>query len=80
MELELYYPGCVFIEPDKDSELRLVIEGVKILYIQEVAFRIIDYFLDKFIWAVTMTDPYDLEEELHSKKPIHSLSEFEEEK
>ena len=36
--------------------------------------------MDKFLWAVTMTDPYDLEEELHSKKPIHSLLEFEEEK
>lgn len=34
-----------------------------------------DYFMDKFLWAVTMTDPYDIEEELHSKKLIHSLSE-----
>jgi hypothetical protein len=45
-----------------------------------VAFRIIDYFMDKFLWAVTMTDPYDLEEELHSKKPIHNLKELDEEK
>ena len=39
--------------------LNIVVENVKVLYIQEMAFRIIDYFLDKFIWAVTYTDPYD---------------------
>ncbi len=42
-----------------------------------MAFRIIDYFMDKFLWAVIYTDPYDLEEELHSKKAIHSVQEFE---
>jgi hypothetical protein len=32
-ELELYYPGCILIEPEKDSDLRLMVEGVKIVYI-----------------------------------------------
>ena len=75
-ELQIYYPGCCLNEPDKDSMLNIVVENVKVLYIQEMAFRIIDYFLDKFIWAVTYTDPYDDEEELHKKKPIHNIYEL----
>lgn len=32
-ELELYDPGCVFEKPDKDSDLRLIIDGVRLIYI-----------------------------------------------
>jgi len=32
-ELELYNPGCVLEEPEKDSDLRLIIDGVRLIYI-----------------------------------------------
>ena len=28
------------------------------MYVFELSFRIIDYFFDKFLWAITDTDPY----------------------
>jgi hypothetical protein len=34
------------------------IASVKIAYFQEMAFRIIDYFMDKLLWAITESDPY----------------------
>jgi hypothetical protein len=40
------------------SSLTLDIETVKIIYFFEMSFRIIDYFFDKFLWAITESDPY----------------------
>lgn len=32
---------------------------MKLFYTYEMSFRIIDYFFDKFMWALTDTDPYE---------------------
>lgn len=40
---------------------------------QELVFRLIDYFLDKFIWALVNSDPYIVE-----KKPERIHQDFEE--
>ncbi len=45
-------------KPGKTSSLSLDIETVKIIYFFEMSFRIIDYFFDKFLWAITESDPY----------------------
>jgi hypothetical protein len=34
------------------------IQGLCLLYLQEHIFRIQDYFFDKFLWALTLADPY----------------------
>ena len=45
-------------KPGMTSSLSLDIETVKIIYFFEMSFRIIDYFFDKFLWAITESDPY----------------------
>ena len=67
LKIELFYPGCCKLTKDVESILELHVDFVKILYIQEVTFRIIDYFMDKFIWALTWSDPY-LDIEIKKKK------------
>ncbi|CDW82625.1 ph domain containing protein [Stylonychia lemnae] len=54
----LYTETCPLRIPLMTSQLILDISAIKILYIYELAFRLQDYFFDKFLWAVTDTDPY----------------------
>jgi hypothetical protein len=54
----LYSDNCPKRKPGKTSSLTLDIETVKIIYFFEMSFRIIDYFFDKFLWAITESDPY----------------------
>lgn len=54
----MYRPGCPFERPDRQTHLILDISSVKIYYTQELIFRILDYFFDKFLWSITDADPY----------------------
>jgi len=55
------------------SKLILDVSAIKILYIYELTFRIQDYFFDKFLWAVTETDPYKFLVEKDSDPAIANL-------
>ena len=54
----LYTDKCPLHKPGITSSLTLDIASVKIAYYFEMSFRIIDYFFDKFLWAITESDPY----------------------
>ena len=38
--------------------LDMKISGLNLLYLQEHLFRVMDYFFDKFLWALIYADPY----------------------
>ena len=40
------------------STLEVEVQSVKIVYFYEMSFRIIDYFMDKLLWAITESSPY----------------------
>jgi hypothetical protein len=57
-EVILYQDKCPLHPPAIDSMITVEVASVKIAYFQEMAFRIIDYFMDKLLWAITESDPY----------------------
>ena len=54
----LYEDHCPLHAPKITSKLRVEVASVKIVYFYEMSFRIIDYFMDKFLWALTESRPY----------------------
>ena len=54
----MYRPGCPFESPERQTHIIIDISSVKIYYTQELIFRILDYFFDKFLWSITDADPY----------------------
>jgi hypothetical protein len=54
----MYTDKCPLHKPGVTSSLTVDIASVKIAYYFEMSFRIIDYFFDKFLWAITESDPY----------------------
>jgi hypothetical protein len=54
----LYTEKCPLHKPGVTSTLNVEIASVKLAFYFEMAFRIIDYFFDKFLWAITESDPY----------------------
>jgi hypothetical protein len=54
----LFTDKCPLHQPGITSSFELDIASVKIVYVFEMSFRIIDYFFDKFLWAITESDPY----------------------
>lgn len=43
---------------ERETIFTLDIAKVKFLFIMEPFFRFLDYFLEKFLWAITEADPY----------------------
>ena len=41
------------------SKIRLEVAQIKLMFCYEMFMRIIDYFFDKFLWAITEADPYE---------------------
>ena len=54
----LFTDKCPLHAPGITSSLSLEVASVKIVFFHEQAFRIIDYFMDKFLWSITESDPY----------------------
>lgn len=54
----LYTDNCPLHEPGITSDLVVDLASVKIVFFYEQAFRIIDYFMDKLLWAITESNPY----------------------
>ena len=59
----LYSQNCPLHGPNETSSLDLDITKAKILYCYELSFRVIDYFFDKFLWAMSDADFYEDVEE-----------------
>jgi hypothetical protein len=57
-ESVLYTDKCPLHQPNITSSLTVEVASVKIVYFYEMSFRVIDYFMDKFLWSITETDPY----------------------
>jgi hypothetical protein len=57
-ETHLFNDNCPLRKPGKTSILKVDLAQLKIMYVFEMSFRIIDYFFDKFLWAITESDPY----------------------
>jgi len=57
-ESVLYTDKCPLHPPNTTSSLTVEVASVKIVYFYEMSFRVIDYFMDKFLWSITETDPY----------------------
>ena len=55
----LYSENCPLHKPNTLSKLKLEVASIKLLFCYEMFMRIIDYFFDKFLWAITDTDPYE---------------------
>lgn len=65
----LFSDTCPLRGPNETSSLDLDIQKAKIHYCYELSFRVIDYFFDKFLWAITDSDYYeDLEERKRIKE------------
>lgn len=54
----LYSENCPLHSPIVTSSLKVEVASIKLLYCYEMSFRIIDYFMDKFLWAITDSDYY----------------------
>ncbi len=68
----MYTDKCPLHKPGITSSLTVEIASVKISFFFEMAFRIIDYFFDKFLWALTESDPY-LKIDPNGKKIIEKI-------
>jgi hypothetical protein len=55
---ELYTENCPLHAPGITSDIVLDLAQVKIVFFFEQAFRVIDYFMDKLLWAIMESDPY----------------------
>jgi hypothetical protein len=63
----MYTEKCPLHNHGITSALRVEVASVKIVYFFEMSFRVIDYFFDKFLWALTESDPYLPTDDLGNK-------------
>jgi hypothetical protein len=68
-ETIMYSDKCPLHKHGITSSLKVEVASVKVVYLFENSFRIIDYFFDKFLWALTESDPY-LPTDLQGKRII----------
>jgi hypothetical protein len=54
----MYQDKCPLHKVGITSSFELDMASVKIVYFMEMSQRIIDYFFDKFLWAITESEPY----------------------
>ena len=63
IESTLYYETCPHFTKEKQSIGSAVLSGVRLNYYNEMFTRILSYFLNRLLWAITDADPYP-------KKPV----------
>ena len=54
----LYSENCPLHSPIVTSSLKVEVASIKLLFCYEMSFRVIDYFMDKLLWAITESDYY----------------------
>lgn len=56
----MYTEECPKHDPSTLLDLDLEVAQTTIVFDYELIFRIVDYFFDKFLWAISDSDPYKL--------------------
>ena len=72
-EVFMYSEHCPLHKPNILSSLSCEIAETKILFQWEHFMRVIDYFFDKFLWALTDSNPYESREDRLKKGHLIDL-------
>ena len=55
----IHYDGCPLQAVDWSVQCRVAVFNVRLHYFQEQLMRVVSYFTNRFLWALTRSDPYE---------------------
>ena len=58
LNLSMYYDDCPLKNDDWSMQLLVSLANIELQYFQQQFMRIISYFTNRFIWALTYSTPY----------------------
>jgi len=57
--MEMYpISSCPKWKPERANVMNIEIAKINLYFVQEQLLRLLDYFMDKFVWGITDTNPY----------------------
>lgn len=79
---KVFYETCPHFKHEAQSVGEAHLKGIKIYFYNEQFTRMLSYFLNRFLWAITDADPYARQkvtqniDDVHDLKQLDLLSEF----